>query len=114
MYRCEHCSAVFTTRKQWCRHARIHTRFACRWCEHICANHAELQQHLATHLATTSTQTGSAEATLATQVLTPTKYRAKRVTPYVAYRTAKMEDPLGLLESSDNNDKSGNDPRADR
>ena len=114
MYRCEHCSAVFTTRRQWRRHARIHTRFACRRCEHICANHAELQQHLETHLATTSTQTGPAGATLATRVLTLTKHRAKRVNPYLAYRTANIEDPLGLLESNDDNDKSGNDPRADR
>ena len=76
---------------------RVHSRFTCCKCDHICVNHADLQQHL----TTTTAQTRPAGAMLATRVLTPSKNRVKRVTSYVAYNAAKMEDQLRLLESSE-------------
>ena len=51
---------------KWHRHSRTHSRFTRRRCEPIRATHAELQQHLATHIATTSTQTGPTGASPAT------------------------------------------------
>ena len=113
MYRCEHCSAVFTTRRQWRRHSQVHWRFACRKCGHNCTDYAALQQHLAEHLATTSTQTGPSGASLAAKVLTPSKHRVKRAVSYAEYKAFRLEDPLRLLESSDE-DTSGKDPRSQR
>ena len=99
-----------STRSQSRRHTRTHTRFTCRRCEYICSTHAEM----ATHIAATSTQTGPAGSSLATLVLTPTKHRAKRVITYAAYKAVKIEDPLGILKSSDEESKLSNDPRADQ
>ena len=113
MYRCEDCSAVLTTKRQWRRHSRGHTRFACRKCGQNCTDYPALQQQLAEHLSTTATQTGPAGSLLATRVLTPSKHRVKRTVSYAEYKAVRLEDPLRLLESSDD-DAAGNDPRSQR
>ena len=113
MYLCEHCSAVITTRRQWRHYTRVQSRFACRKCGHNCTNYSALQQHLAEHLSTTSTQTGPSGASQATRVLTPSKHRLKRAVSYSEYKAARLENPLQLLESSDE-DTASKDPRSQR
>ena len=113
MYRCEDCSAVFTTKRQWRRHSRVHTRFACRKCGQNCTDYPTLQQHLTEHLATTATQTGPTGSSLATRVLTPSKHRAKRSVTYAEYKAVRLTDPLRLLESSED-EAAGKDPRSQR
>ena len=107
MYHCEYCTAVFTTRRQWRRHTRVHFRFFCRKCEYLCTNYATHCRALSYHFYTDRLS----EASLATRALTPSKHCIKRVVSYAEYKAARLEDQLRLLESSDDNE-SGNDPRS--
>ena len=114
IYRCNHCPAVFTNRRQWRRHSRTHTpdslAIGVSTSLPPMLNCSNIWQHT---FATTSSQTGPAGSSPATRVLTPTKHRAKRVIRYTAYKAVKMEDLLGLLEFSNKEGTSNNDPRGE-
>ena len=110
MHHCTFCAAVFTTRRQWKRHSRIHLRFTCNRCQERFEDNEALRAHIATHFNQSATQTGAAGAAIAEKVLTPTKHRRRPRLSLQVYQKRQI-DPLGLLDTSD---EETTDPRHTR
>ena len=99
IYRCESCTATFTTQRRLRRHQRTHRRFGCNRCSARFATLEQLNRHHSSHQRSVSTQTNTT-ANLGCRLLTPTKDRPAAYHESAASREARLrrEDPLQLAE----------------
>ena len=109
IYRCNSCSATFTSTRNHRRHLRVHRRYRCRGCDLRFSTPEEAERHWTTHRVTVGTQTNTF-SNFGCRLLTPTKCRqGSAAINYVESETSRLArlratDPLGLAQPQDSED----------